>query len=57
MFPTSADAGTFWVADIFAAMGAEGKLASTSCNFFADGTHPPQKKYISLPLSVIPCFK
>lgn len=46
MFPTSADAGTFWVADIFAAMGAEGILWQALAVISLQMEHIPLKKNI-----------
>lgn len=57
MFPTSTDAGTFWIADIFAAMGAGGKLWQALVVISLQMEHIPLKKYINLSLSVIPYFK
>lgn len=57
MFPTSADTGTFWVSDIFAAMGAGGQLWQTLAMIPLQMEHIPLKKYIHLTLTVISYFK
>lgn len=46
MFPTSADVGTFWGADIFAAMGAGGKLWQTLTVISLQMEHIPLKNIL-----------
>lgn len=50
MFPTSTDAGTFWIADIFAAMGAGGKLWQALAVISLQIEHIPLKNILIYPL-------